>query len=100
MDATLALAGLIEEFNSLAGAEDFDGAEQLAASAFGRDLRTDSYLHYQLGRMYAQWNKLTSSINHFTKAAELAKSGGDELFVLQVVEELKLAKSRQLKQAP
>lgn len=100
MDAALALTGLIQEFNLLLGAQDFEGAEELAAGALGRDRRSDSYLHYYLGRMYAQWNKLTSAVNHLTQAAELAKSGGDDLFLLQVVEELKLAKQRQLTQRP
>ena len=100
MDATIALKGVVEEFNSLIGAGDFEGAEELVASVLGRDVKADCYLHFQLGRMYVQWNKLTSAINHLNKSAEMAKGSGEELLVLQIVEELKLAKKNQLQQLP
>ncbi len=100
MDAALSLAGLVEEFNALVEAQDFEGAEELLAQAISQHSKHEPYLHFQMGRMYLQWNKLSSAINHLSKAAEMAKQNSDEFFVLQVVEELKLAKKRQVGQRP
>jgi hypothetical protein len=91
---------LIEEYQRLLGSRDFEGAEDLLAAALGGSPKIDGHLHFQLGRLYVQWNKLTSALNHLLKAAELAKGAGDEIFVLQVMEEIKLAKQMQLRQCP
>jgi hypothetical protein len=84
----------------LLGAQDFEGAENLLLFSLGATPKNDAYLHLQLGKMYVVWNKLTSSLNHLTKAAELAQSAENEMLVLQVLEELKAARARQQEQAP
>lgn len=100
MDATFSLARLIEEFNALCEAKDFEGAEELLAGALARQPQHEPFLHYQFGKLYAQWNKLSSAVNHLTRAAELANGKRDEIFMIQVVEELKQARNRQLMQQP
>lgn len=100
MDAALPIEGLIQEFSALVEAEDFEGAEELMAQALGSQPNYEPFLHYQLGRMYIQWNKMSSAVNHLGKAAELAQARADALFLLQVVEELRLARKRQAEQCP
>ena len=100
MDAEIPIEGLIEEFNGLLSEGDFEGAEELLAGAVGGSPHFQGFLHYQYGRLYKQWNKLSSAIVHLTTAAEMAQVANDRLFVLQVLEELKDAKRRQLGQRP
>lgn len=100
MDASFPLAGLIEEFNMLIDAQDYEGAEELLLMHLGSQPRFEPFLHFQMGRMYSEWNKMSSALNHFTKAAELSKAAADELFLLQVLDEIKRARKRQAEQAP
>lgn len=109
MDASFPVAGLIEEFEALLETCDFEGAEELLAGALsgpgiesgaGISVGLEAFYHFQYGRLYSRWNKLTSAVNHLQRAAELAKSRGDELFVIQVVSELKAVKARQVGQRP
>lgn len=109
MDASLPVTGLIEEFEALLESADFEGAEELLAGALsgpgiesgaGVSRGLEAFYHFQYGRLYSRWNKLTSAIHHLQLAAELAHVRGDELFVIQVVSELKAAKARQLGQRP
>lgn len=100
MDVTFSLARLIEEFNALCEAQDFEGAENLLTRALTRHPEHDAFLHYQFGKLYSQWNKMSSAVGHLTKAAELAHSKRDEIFMIQVTEELKHARKRQMQQTP
>ena len=100
MDAAFPITGLIEEFESLIAEGDFEGAEELLAQSMGQAPQLEAFFHFQYGRLYSKWNKLTSAQNHLLKAAELAKLRGDELFTIQVVSELKVVKDKQAAQKP
>jgi hypothetical protein len=100
VDVEISVEGLIEEFDSLLAAGDFDGAEMILEGALGGAPDLSAFIHYQYGRLYSRWNKLSSAIHHLTLAAEQAHIGGDKLFTIQVVQELKAAKERQLSQRP
>lgn len=106
MDAEIPASGLssvqsiIEVFEAHLESGDFQGAEEILAAAIGGGSRLEAFYHFQFGRLYGRWNKLTSAINHLSKSAELAKSAGDELFLIQVSTELKSAKDRQASQRP
>lgn len=98
MDAPLTLKGLMEELAALLEGGDFPGAEELLARALSAmPVQYEPFLHLQFGRLYARWNKLTSALNHFGRAAELAR---DEMLLVQIVEEIRAAKHRQAEQAP
>jgi hypothetical protein len=99
MDAAFTLEGLITEFQDLLSAGDREGAEELLASALGRDSAADAHLHLQFGRLYRDWNKLTSAVNHLHMAAELA-AATDRLLLLQITDELKAVRRRQSLQTP
>ncbi len=90
----------MESFGSLLESGDFEGAEEILASGMGASPKYAPFIHLQYGRLYTRWNKLSSAINHLVKAAELAKAGGDEMFLIQVTEELKWVKKRQSTQTP
>jgi len=100
VDATFTVTGVVEEFEGLVEGGDFEGAEELLAQAIGASPQLEAFFHFQYGRLYSKWNKLTSAQNHLQKAAELAKLRGDELFMIQVVSELKSVKDRQAAQKP
>ena len=100
MDASFTLEGLVEEFESLVDTGDFEGAEELLTQALGARPKLEAFFHYQYGRLYSRWNKLSSAQNHLHKAVELAKLTGDDLFAIQVVSELKAVKERQASQRP
>lgn len=102
MDVALTLEGLISDLNDLLEVDDFEGAEALMLIALASPLHIEReyFLHYQLGRVYSQWNKMSSSIAHYGLAAELAYQRADEVFLLQIREDLKSAKKRQHEQKP
>lgn len=101
MDVAFTLTGLIEEFTECMDTGDFEGAEMVLSSALsGPASQFEPFLHFQFGRLYRRWNKMTSAVNHLNRAAELAHGAKDEIFLLQVLEELKAAKSEQAKQKP
>ncbi|MBX3020914.1 MAG: hypothetical protein KF799_04495 [Bdellovibrionales bacterium] len=100
MDAAFPLAGLISEFNELTEARDFEGAEELLSGALSASSQYEAFLHFQLGRLYTQWNKMTSAVNHLSRASELAFAASDHILLLQISEELKTAKRRQAGQRP
>jgi len=102
VDAAFSLAGLVEELGALLDAEDFEGAEELltrALTASGGS-KYDPFLHFQIGRVYIKWNKLSSALQHLGLAAEMAKLRDDEVLLFQVLEEFKSAKGLQLGQRP
>lgn len=100
MDASLSLTGLIEEYNALLEARDFEGAEGILARALSAPSQFEPFIHFQMGRLYTEWNKMTSAVNHLSKAAELAALAKDQMFLLQVTEELRRAKRLQSLQMP
>lgn len=100
MDAQIPAARLIEDFEAHLESGDFEGAEEILAASMGGQPRLEAFYHYQYGRLYGRWNKLTSAINHLAKSAELAKLAGDEIFLIQVSAELKVARDRQASQRP
>jgi tetratricopeptide (TPR) repeat protein len=101
LDAPLTLTGLIEELNTLLEGDDYEGGEELLAQAFGQlPAKHEAFLHFQFGKVYVRWNKLSSALEHFGKAAELSKISGDEMLMIQAVEELRQAKKLQAEQAP
>jgi hypothetical protein len=100
VDAQITTAGLIEDFEAHLESGDFEGAEEILAASMGTQPRLEAFCHYQYGRLYGRWNKLSSAIHHLAKSAELAKLAGDEIFLIQVSTELKSAKDRQAGQKP
>ncbi len=100
MDAQISVAGLAEDFESLLESGDFEGAEETLAAAISGQPQFEAFFQYQYGRLYSRWNKLTSATHHLLRAVELAQMKGDQLFVIQVMTELKSVKSRQISQAP
>jgi hypothetical protein len=100
MDATLAFEGIISDFNALLESRDFEGAEETLVAALTTHREWEPLIHFQLGRLYRRWNKLSSSINHLTRAVEVLSQSSERLFLLQVTEELKLARQEQLLQRP
>ena len=64
MDAPLTLAGLIEELNVLLEDRDYEGGEELLSQAFGQlPPRHEAFLHFQFGKMYVRWNKMSSALD-------------------------------------
>ncbi len=100
MDAAFALARLTEDVNALIEDGDFEGGEELLESAFARHPELSTYLHFQMGRLYRRWNKLTSAIHHLHHAVERAQAEGENLFLIQVLDELTLTKRDQQGQRP
>jgi hypothetical protein len=100
VDAQITAAGLIEDFEAHLESGDFEGAEEMLAAIMGSQPRLEAFCHYQYGRLYGRWNKLSSAIHHLAKSAELAKLADDEIFLIQVSAELKSAKDRQAGQKP
>lgn len=81
-------------------ARDFEGAEEILASALRAPSPFDAFVHFQYGRLYRAWNKMTSAVNHLNHAAELAQQRADQMLLMQIVEELKAVKRAQLEQRP
>lgn len=100
MDAALALARLSEDVSSLIADGDFEGAEELLSGAFTVHSERSAFLHFQMGRLYRRWNKLSSAIHHLHHAVDAAQASGESLFLIQILEELNLAKKVQHEQRP
>jgi hypothetical protein len=100
VDAPLTLTGLSEELHVLLGENDFEGAEEILSAALVSMPQIEPFLHFQLGRVYSRWNKMSSSLEHLGKAAELARSTANEMLMVQVIEEMQLARRKQAEQAP
>ena len=83
MDAPLALEGLslgklVEELGTLLDDQDFEGGEELLSIAMGLMPERAAFLHFQFGKMYVQWNKMSSAVEHLSRSAEIARAAGDE----------------------
>jgi len=88
---------MMEEIAALTESGDFSGAEELLTASLAHFPKHEPFLHFQFGRLYVRWNKLTSALNHLGRAAELSR---DEILLLQVVEEVRVAKGKQALQTP
>ena len=97
MDAQIPAQGLIEEADALIEGGDFEGAEEVLSRGLAATPESAAFFHFQLGRLYARWNKLSSAVVHFHHAIDKAR---DSLFGLQVAQELKMVRERQLAQKP
>lgn len=100
MDAAIALARLNETVSTLIEDSDFEGAEEMLSAALIESPQYSPFLHFQLGRMYRRWNKLTSAIHHLHHAVEAAQAEGNNLFLIQILDELNIAKKDQRDQRP
>lgn len=100
MDAAITLARLSENVSSLIEDGDFEGAEEMIASALVETPQYSPFLHFQMGRLYRRWNKLTSAIHHLHHAVEAAQAEGNNLFLIQILDELNIAKKDQRDQRP
>ncbi len=100
MDVALALTRLTEDFNALLEDGDFEGAEELLSSALHGQPAARPFLHFQFGRLYSRWNKLTSAIHHLNHAVDLSIAESNSLFLVSVLDELNNVKRRQLDQRP
>lgn len=77
---------------------DFEGAEELLSSALGSHPEWAGFIHFHFGRVYRRWNKLSSAVQHLNRAVEAAV--GNELFLIQVLDELREARKAQVEQRP
>ncbi len=101
MDASISAAGVAQALSHLLDDGDFEGAEELLTLALTQaPARLQSFYHHQFGRVYMRWNKLSSAVAHLNQAAELAHLQGEEILLIQVVEDLRLAKDKQQGQRP
>ncbi len=100
MDAPFTLKGLADELGALLESQDFEGAEELLHRALTSRPELSPFLHFQLGRVYVQWNKMSSALLHLGQAAEMAQLKQDEMLLFQILEEFRKAKSFQLAQRP
>ncbi len=100
MDASLTLARLNENVSSLIEDGDFEGAEEMLSAALVESPQHSPFLHLQMGRMYRRWNKLSSAIHHLHHAVEAAQAQGNNLFLIQILDELNIAKKDQRDQLP
>jgi len=101
VDAPFTLTGLIEELTGLLEEKDYEGGEELLSQAFGSlPAKHEGFIHYQFGKMYVRWNKMSSALVHLGKAAELSKMNGDEMLMVQVIEEIRHARKLQSEQDP
>lgn len=87
----------MEEIAALTESGDFVGAEELLTYSLGALTKHEAFIHFQFGRLYIRWNKMTSALNHLGRAAELSR---DEVLIAQVVEEVRRAKGLQALQLP
>jgi len=98
VDAAFTVTRLSEDLSSLIEGGDFEGAEELLSSALGTHPQWTAFIHYQFGRLYHRWNKLSSALSHLNHAVE--GSAGNELFMVQVLDELNSVRKEQRGQRP
>lgn len=97
---TEAELSLSEQLEVMLAESDYSGAETILERMVEANQWNPAVLHLQFGRLYKQWNKLTSALNHLVKAAELANRQADELLVMQIREEIRFIKRHQSAQCP
>ena len=100
MSSSQDLAQLIEEYQALVEAKDFEGAEAVLSVGLEQTPQYEAFLHFQFGLLYSAWNKLTSAINHLNRAIEILDPEMDATLWIQVTGELKSARRHQADQQP
>lgn len=104
MDASLALAGIIDSYTQAMVEQDFLGAEVLLNQGLTvcrlSTGSSEAFLHFYFGKLYREWNKLSSSLNHLQLAAELAHANSDHLLLIQIQQELKTVQDHRVQQRP
>lgn len=98
MDATLTLTRLSEDLAVLLEDGDFEGAEEMLSASLSLHPEWGGFIHFQLGRVYRRWNKLSSAVQHLNYAVDAAV--GNEMFLVQVLDELNQARRDQKLQRP
>jgi tetratricopeptide (TPR) repeat protein len=91
---------LFEEYATLYEESDYEGAEEILAQLLSLSPVLEARIHYEYGRLYVRWNKLSSALKHFAVAAEKAHQRKDLLLLAQINVETKFAKDRQAEQKP
>lgn len=98
MDAEISPSGLIEELDALVESGDFEGGEEVLARALaGAAGSMAAFYHFQYGRLYTRWGKLSSAIAHFHQAIDHST---DALFTMTVAQELRVVRERQMAERP
>ena len=98
MDASFTVTRLSEDLSVLMEDGDFEGAEELLSASLGTHPEWGAFIHFHFGRLYRRWNKLTSAVQHLNQAVDAAQ--GNDLFLIQVLDELNQAKRVQHNQRP
>lgn len=100
MDVEISPEGIVSGFNELLEASDFEGAEAHLMLQLGQASQFEALVHFQFGRLYIYWNKMSSAVSHLTQAAEIAFRENDRTLLALIQSELKSAKQKQLLQRP
>jgi predicted negative regulator of RcsB-dependent stress response len=100
VDVEITVEGIVSPFNDLLEAGDFEGAEAHLSASLGLHPYLHALLHFQFGRLYIRWNKLSSAVSHLGTAAEAAHASNDFILLSIIQTELKLARQNQLGQKP
>ena len=100
MDVALTLKRLNEDLSSLIEGGDFEGAEEFLSASLGNHPEYHAFIHFQFGRLYHRWNKLSSAIHHLHHAVDLTIAQGNELYLVSILDELNAVKRRQSDQRP
>ena len=99
MDATFDAAQLASAVAEYLDDRDYEGAEVFLTLALVDAPATPrTFLHLQFAKLYREWNKLTSALDHLHRAVEI--EGVDVFLRVQILDELKSLKSRQTAQRP
>ena len=89
MNGAFEESALSEEVLHLVANRDYDGAEELLYQALGRFPTQSTFIHFQFGRLYGQWNKLSSALAHFNLAIEsIGGLSQLDFFKAQIVAEI------------
>ena len=91
---------LFSEYLELLECEDFPGAEEVLAQLLVVSPHMEIKVHFEYGRMYVRWNKLSSALQHYLLAAEKAHQAQDFLLLAQINMEIKHARHQQKEQRP
>lgn len=107
LDAQRLVSILLEEvdrhLSGPPGGVDWTGAEEILGAALGRkNLKAyRALLHYEFGRLYQRWNKLSSAVSHYERALdELVRPRSERQFRLIILQELRSAREAQASQQP
>ncbi|MGE4132260.1 MAG: hypothetical protein AB7F86_11520 [Bdellovibrionales bacterium] len=91
---------LFEAIRKYEADKDLEGAEEFLLHLAGEKREWLALIHLELGRLYARWNLLTSSIHHFHAAVEAALENQDQILLPQILAEIAAAREKQKAQRP